>query len=194
MILDHSGFFFFGPFFKNYLISLLFRDTHSQVLYRRKNGNNWRETMEFDLRSTADHHSRVFSPPLSSGHRRLCPRADVKTTTSTSETAGASTFKAWVHPPRDTHKHTHTHEPGSPSSILPQVFFPPTSEPETEIFGEQSLLAVVLCSPAARGLDRLLGPVVEKVGEKVWKQTGEKHCFLSFYQKNKLAGLFKFWS
>lgn len=81
--------------------------------------------MEFDLRSTADHHSRVFSPPLSSGHRRLCPRADVKTTTSTSETAGASTFKAWVHPPRDTHKHTHTHEPGSPSSILPQVFFPP---------------------------------------------------------------------
>lgn len=121
MILDHSGF-FFGPFFKNYLISLLFRDTNSQVLYRRKNGNNWRETMEFDLRSTADHHSRVFSPPLSSGHRRLCPRADVKTTTSTSETVGASTFKAWVHPPRDTH--THTHEPDSPSSILPQVFSP----------------------------------------------------------------------
>lgn len=190
MILDHSGF-FFGPFFKNYLISLLFRDTNSQVLYRRKNGNNWRETMEFDLRSTADHHSRVFSPPLSSGHRRLCPRADVKTTTSTSETVGASTFKAWVHPPRDTHTHTRARlSLLHPSSGV----FPPTSEPETEIFGEQSLLAVVLCSPAARGLDRLLGPVVEKVGEKVWKQTGEKHYFLSFYQKNKLAGLFKFWS
>lgn len=92
------------------------------------------------------------------------------------------------------HTHKHTHEPDSPSSILPQVFFPPHQNQKQRFLESNRCSQSFLCSPAARGLDRLLGPVVEKVGEKVWKQTGEKLYFLSFYQKNKLAGLFKFWS